>query len=66
MSKPVLQLAAVGLAGFAVWKLAGMFLIPLVFLIVKIAFIACLVALAIWYFGKHRDDKKEEGPAAEG
>ena len=39
MSKPVLQLAAVGLVGFALWKLGSFFFIPLLVLAVKVALV---------------------------
>ncbi len=43
MFKPILQLAAVGLAGFALWKLGSFFFIPLLFLAVKVALVIGLV-----------------------
>ena len=63
MVKPVLTLAAVGLAGIAVWKLAGVFLLPLFFFVFKIALIAGLIMLAFWFF-KGRDRGKEDTPPA--
>ena len=57
MSKPILQLAAVGLFGFALWKLGSLFLLPLLFLALKVALVVGLVLFAVWFFKKH-DDKK--------
>jgi len=57
MPKPILQLAAVGLAGFALWKLGSFFFIPLLFLALKVALVVGLVLFAVWFFKKH-DDKK--------
>src|SRR5438105_3096735 len=42
MLKPVLQLAAVGIVGIGLWKLAAIFLLPLLFFVVKIGLIVCL------------------------
>ena len=62
MIKPVLQLAAVGLVGVVLWKLAAGLLLPLFFLLFKVALIAGLVMLAFWYFRKDRG--KEDTPPA--
>jgi len=62
MFKPILQLAAVGLAGFALWKLGSFFFIPLLFLAVKVALVVGLVLLAFWFFNK-KNDKKGDTPA---
>src|SRR6267154_4516502 len=48
MTKPFLQLAAVGVAGFALWKMASHFLLPLLLLAFKLALVVGLVMLAIW------------------
>jgi len=55
MLKPVLQLAAVGVVGALVWKLAAVLLLPLlgtalgfVFLIVKLALVVGIVAFLFW------------------
>lgn len=61
MIKPVLQLAAVGLVGIGLLKLAGLFLLPVLFFVLKIAFIAALVMLAFWFFNK-KDRGKEDTP----
>jgi hypothetical protein len=57
MSKPILQLAAVGLFGLALWKLGSLFFLPLVFLALKVALVVGIVLFALWFFSK-RDDKK--------
>jgi hypothetical protein len=62
MLKPVVQLAAVGLIGVVLWKLAAAFLLPLFFLVFKIGLIVALIMLAFWYFKKDRG--KEDTPPA--
>lgn len=62
MIKPVLQLAAVGLVGVVLWKLAAGLLLPLFFLLFKVALIVGLVMFAFWYFRKDRG--KEDTPPA--
>lgn len=64
MIKPVLQLAAVGLVGIGLLKLAGLFLLPVLFFVLKIAFIAALVMLAFWFFNKKDRGKEDTPPAA--
>lgn len=64
MFKPVLTLAAVGFAGVVLWKLASAFLLPLLFLFLKIALIAGLVMLAFWWFNK-RGRKEDTPPVSE-
>ncbi|HYU10350.1 MAG TPA: hypothetical protein VEK77_13325 [Gemmatimonadales bacterium] len=61
MLKPVLQLAAVGLVGVVLWKVAAAFLLPLFFLVFKIGLIVALVMLAFWFFNK-KDRGKEDTP----
>ncbi|PYO69119.1 MAG: hypothetical protein DMD69_04085 [Gemmatimonadetes bacterium] len=64
MSKPVLQLAAVGLVGFALWKLGSFFFIPLLVLAVKVALVVGLVLFAFWLFRKSdKDNKDNKGDA---
>jgi hypothetical protein len=63
MVKPVLQLAAVGIVGFGLWKLASVFLLPLFFFVFKIGLIVALIMLAFWYFNK-KDRGKEDTPPA--
>ncbi len=65
MLKPVLQFAAVGFVGVLLWKLAGAFLLPLIFLVIKIAFVISLVMLAFWYFNKKPRGKEDTPPASE-
>jgi hypothetical protein len=59
MAKPFLQLAALGVAGFALWKLASLFLLPFLMLALKMAVIVGLVMLAIWYFKKNDKPKDD-------
>jgi hypothetical protein len=61
MVKPVLQLAAVGLVGFGLWKLASAWLLPLFFFVFKIGVIVALIMLAFWFFNK-KDRGKEDTP----
>ncbi|HEX9215571.1 MAG TPA: hypothetical protein VF864_01205 [Gemmatimonadales bacterium] len=62
--KPVLQLAAVGLIGIGLWKLAAVFLMPLLFFVFKIGLIIALVMLAFWFFKKNRGKEDTPPPAA--
>lgn len=62
MIKPVLQIAALGVVGVALWKLASLFLLPLLFLVLKIALIAGLVMAAIWWINKKKDAPPETPP----
>lgn len=61
MFKPVLQLAAIGLVGIGLWKLAAMFLLPLFFFVFKIGLIVALIMVAFWWFNK-KDRGKEDTP----
>lgn len=61
MARPLLQLTAVGVAGFALWKLASLLLLPFLVFVLKIAVIVGLVMLAIWYFKKN-DKPKHDAP----
>ncbi|HXE84009.1 MAG TPA: hypothetical protein VN513_11840 [Gemmatimonadales bacterium] len=61
--KPVLQLAAVGIVGIVLWKVAAGLLLPLFFFVFKIALIAGLIAVAFWFFNK-KDRGKEDTPPA--
>jgi uncharacterized membrane protein YhdT len=56
MSKPLLQLAALGVLGFSLWKLGSFFFIPLLFLALKIALVVGVVLFAAWLF--KRNDRK--------
>jgi len=62
MAKPFLQLAALGVAGVALWKIASLFLLPFLMLAFKVALIVGLVMLAIWFFKK--GDKGKDDAAA--
>lgn len=64
MAKPVLQLAAIGLVGIGLWKIAAVFLLPLFFLVFKIGLIVALVILAFWWFNKARG-KEDTPPVSE-
>ena len=64
MMKPVLQLAAVGIVGLVLWKVAAGLLLPLFFFVFKIALIAGLIALAFWFFNKKDRGKEDTPPAA--
>lgn len=61
--KPVVQLAAIGLVGFGLWKLASLFLLPIVFFIFKIGLIIGLVMLVFWWVNKKPRDKEDTPPA---
>ena len=62
MLKPVLSLAAVGLVGVLLWKLAAGLLLPLFFLVFKVALVVGLIMFAFWFFRKDRG--KEDTPPA--
>lgn len=64
MLKPVMQLAAVGLVGVVLWKLAAAFLFPMLFFVVKIALIVGLIMLAFWFFNKKDRGKADTPPAS--
>jgi len=63
MLKPILSLAAVGFVGVVLWKVAVGMLLPLFFLVFKVALIVGLVMFAFWYFRKDRG-KEDTPPAA--
>ena len=65
MFRPVLTLAAVGFVGIVLWKVASAFLLPLIFLLFKVALIVGLVMLAFWWFNKKPRDKEDTPPASE-
>lgn len=62
MLKPVLTLAAVGFAGVLLLKIAAAFLLPLFFLVFKVALVIGLIMFAFWFFNKGRG--KEDTPPA--
>ena len=57
MAKPFLQLAALGVAGFALWKVASSVPFPVLMLVVKTALIVAVVMLAIWFLKKNDKNK---------
>jgi len=61
MTKPFLQLAALGVAGFALWKVASFLMFPLLMLAFKVALVVGLVMFAIWFFKK--GDKPKDDSA---
>ena len=72
MIKPVLQVAAVGLLGVTLWKLASFLLLPLlgtvlgfVLTIVKIALIVGAILFVVWFLKKKSggEAKEEESDA---
>jgi len=63
MAKPFLQLAALGVVGFALWKVASLFFLPFLVFAFKLAAIVGLVLLAIWFF--KRNDKPKDDTATE-
>lgn len=59
MIKPVMSLAATGIAAFILWKLVALFILPfvgiaigLVLIVIKIAFWALVGCFAWWLFKK--------------
>lgn len=62
--KPVLTLAAVGILGIGLWKLASVLLLPVLFFVFKIGLIIGLVMLAFWFFNKKSRGKEDTPPAA--
>jgi len=63
--RPVIGLAAVGLLGFAFWKVARIFFLPLFMMALKVAFVIGLVMLAMWWLKKNQRDKKDGDAPAE-
>ena len=62
MLKPILTLAAVGFVGVVMWKIAAGLLLPVFFLVFKIALVVGLIMAAVWFFRKDRG--KEDTPPA--
>ena len=62
MRAPLMKLAAVGVVGFALWKVATVLLFPVVGallgLLLKGALIAAVVFFVMWLFRKRRDEEK--------
>ncbi len=65
MRHPILKLAAVGVLGFALWKVAAIAFLPLVGFLLKGVLIVALVMLAMWFFQKKRQDEKDKEKPAE-
>jgi uncharacterized membrane protein len=66
MIKPALQVAAVGILGVTLWKLASFLLLPLlgtvlgfVLTIVKIALIVSVVLFVVWFLKKKKAGEEE-------
>ena len=72
MLKPVLQVAAVGILGVTIWKLASFLLLPLlgtvlgvVFTILKITLIVSAILFVVWFLKKKGgEEKQDEGLSA--
>jgi hypothetical protein len=64
MAKPLLQLAAIGIVGIGLWKLASFFLLPLLFLLFKIGLIVGIAMLAFWWFNKQGKKGDTDTPPA--
>jgi hypothetical protein len=64
MLKPVMQLAAVGLFGVVLWKLACAFQHPLFLVVLKFGLIVGLIMLAVWFFNKKSRGKEDTPPAS--
>ncbi|HEY6107769.1 MAG TPA: hypothetical protein VIV56_02590, partial [Gemmatimonadales bacterium] len=63
MAKPIVSLAAVGVLGFALWKVLSFLFLPLVgtllgvlFTLVKVAAIVGVVLLVMWLLRGKKDD----------
>lgn len=52
MLKPVVQLAAIGIVGIGLWKLASVLLLPFLFFAFKVLLIVALVAGVVWFINK--------------
>jgi hypothetical protein len=63
MSKPLLQIAALGLLGLSLWKLGTFFFVPLLLLALKVALVVGLVVFAVWLF--KRNDRKGASDSGE-
>lgn len=61
MAKPLLQLAAVGIVGVALWKILTGFMLPLLGFLLKIAVLVGVAFFFVWLFRKHEDDKRANG-----
>lgn len=63
MAKPLLQLAALGVAGVALWKVASILFIPFLFWAFKVAVMVGLIVLAIWFFTRKSDTNQGDASA---
>lgn len=63
MVKPLLQLAAVGLVGVALWKVFTAFMLPLFGFLLKVAVLVGVAFFLVWLFRKREDDKRTNGEA---
>ena len=68
MLKPMVQVAALGVVGVVIWKLAFFLLIPLVglaagfvFAILKIALIVGAILFVVWFLKKKGGEEKADG-----
>ncbi len=67
MAKPIVSLAAVGVLGFALWKVLSFLFLPLVgtllgvlFTLVKVAAIVGVVLLVMWLLRGKKDDAQRD------
>lgn len=63
MSKPLLQLAAVGVLGVALWKLVLPFFFGFLATLLKVALLVAVAFFAVWLFKRMSDKKDGEQPA---
>ncbi|MGH7548122.1 MAG: hypothetical protein ACREMM_08100 [Gemmatimonadales bacterium] len=64
MAKPLLQLAAVGIVGVALWKVFTVFMLPLLGFLLKIAVLVAFALFLVWLFRKRDDDTRTDGKTA--
>lgn len=64
MIKPVLTFAAVGFVGIALWRLASILLLPILFFVFKLLLIAGVILFAFWLF-KRQSTKGDDPTTAE-
>ena len=67
MYKSIVSLAAVGVLGFALWKVLSFLFLPLmgtlvgmVFAVLKIALLVGAVLLVVWLLRKRKDDTQKD------
>ena len=70
MLKPVLQLAAVGFLGVAVWKVFSIFMLPLLGtllgVLLKVALLVGIAFLIVWWLRKSKVGETKGGEAKDG